>query len=185
MHKQPIAVSGHLKIIERQRGLVFYAKIRRPIRLPNGDVVSKQTHERLGPLWKGTGRPPEGFYTKRTAEGELQDRLAELRRSAGETLADGAVTFCEAAEAWFTHGETERGWKPSTRRDYRSALDRHLLPAFGDQRLVDIDTQAIERWRSKGLATKKLRRRTAVKLTAMLHGIFARARRPYGLKANP
>ena len=32
------------------------------------------------------------------------------------------VTLRTAAEHWYAYGETERNWKPSTRRDYPSRL---------------------------------------------------------------
>ncbi len=180
----PSSVSGHLTLIERRKGPVFFAKIRRPVRLPDGRIVATQTHEKIGPAWAGKGRPAEGYFTKRTAEAALQARLVDLRRGAIESSTGGA-SFREGAEAWFTHGSSERAWKPSTKRDYRSCLDRHLLPHFGDRRLADIDTRMIEAWRSEGLASGRLPRRTATKLTAILHGVFQRARKTHGLAANP
>jgi integrase len=83
---------------------------------------------------------------------------------------------------------------PSTRRDYRSALDVHLLPAFGDLTLDKITPARIKAWRSEamtpyvdeqGVLRVRLPRRTAQKTLAMLHGIFEHARKTYGLHANP
>lgn len=87
------------------------------------------------------------------------------------------ATFRDIAEDWYAHGKATRGWKPSTQRDYRSALDAHLLPAFNDKPLREITTATIEAWRNKRIADpeKPLPIRTAVKLSAILHGILARA----------
>jgi Phage integrase, N-terminal SAM-like domain len=90
------------------------------------------------------------------------------------------ATFKDAAERWFTSRDQEVQWKPSTRRDYRSALDRHLLPAFGDRPVGAVDTAAIESWRAIGLKEKTLTRRTAAKLTTMLFSIFEAARKSTG-----
>jgi len=170
------SVSGHIYLKRRQKGPVWYWRIR----LPNGGEERKA----IGPEWAGNGRPPSGHYTRRTAQAALEARLTDLRRGVGIPERTGA-TFADAAEGWYSNGSTgEPDWKPSTRRDYRSALDRHLLPAFGPERLEEIDTAAIEAWRTRAMANG-LPRRTAAKLTAILHGIFKRARKAYGLRINP
>ena len=88
----------------------------------------------------------------------------------------------------------------STRRDYRSALERpprrrarpargsspRLSEPFGDLRLDEITSETIERWRANAMAEERLPRRTAVKAVAILHGIFARARnRPSTCQRTP
>jgi hypothetical protein len=57
--------------------------------------------------------------------------LTDARRGTLPGVVTTGVTFAEAAEEWLRHGENERAWKPSTRRDYRSAVNVHLLPVFG------------------------------------------------------
>jgi integrase len=57
----------------------------------------------------------------------------------------GKVTFGEWAERWF---KTTATLKPTTRRDYRSLLDNHVLPRFGDWPLAGIDTLAVKEWRA-------------------------------------
>jgi hypothetical protein len=66
--------SGHVFRVDRARGPVFYAKYR----LPDG----RQVQKKIGPAWAERGRPPEGYFTKRTAEVWLQDVLAQTRRGA-------------------------------------------------------------------------------------------------------
>ena len=76
----------------------------------------------------------------------------------------------------------DRERKPSTIRDYRSVLNAHLLPAFGDRELESITVEEIEAWRG---TLDGLSNRSKNKLLIQLHGIFRRAQRMYGLDANP
>ncbi len=78
--------------------------------------------------------------------------------------------------------EEDRERKPPTLRDYRSALNAHLLPAFGDQPLEAITPEQIEAWR-RSLAG--LSNRSKNKLLIELHGIFRRAQMVWSLPANP
>ena len=169
-------VSGHIYLKPRAKGPVWYWKLR----LPAGGEERKA----IGPAWTGTGRTPEGYFTKRTAQAALDARLTDLRRGIGIPARTGA-TFRDAAEHWYTHRQDVKQWKRSVKRDYRSVLEHHLIPAFGDWKLEAVTTEAIERWRAQGLADGSIRRRTAVKLVAVLHGIFEQARKTYGLTINP
>ena len=68
-------VSGHIYRIERKRGSVWYWKLR----LPYGGEERKA----IGPEWSGPGRPPDGYFTRRTAQAALEARLTDLRRGVG------------------------------------------------------------------------------------------------------
>jgi len=109
--------------------------------------------------------------------------LTDARRGALDAVRTG-VTFADAAEDWLLHGERERDWKRSTLVDYRSAVRAHLLPAFGSMPVERVTTRAIEAWRSHWLIEHRAPRQ-AGKLVALLHAIFERARRTYGLSENP
>jgi integrase len=128
----------------------------------------------------------KSFRTRDEAELYLAKSRAQLVR--GEFRRPARVKFSEAADEWVRHGETEGGargpWKPSTRRDYRSALNAHLRPAFGELYLEKLTAQAIAGWRSRAMADG-LSHRNAAKLLAILHGIFERARKAYGFPSNP
>jgi integrase len=150
------------------------------VRLPFGGEERKA----IGPAWTGAGRTPDGYFTRRSAQAALDARLTDLRRGVGIPTRTKA-TFRDAAEHWYTHRSHSENWKPSTKRDYRSALDRHLLPAFGDLQLEAVTARTIERWRAERTADGSIRRRTAAKLVAILHGIFEEARKPYGIATNP
>ena len=68
------------------------------------------------------------------------------------------MTFRRAGEEWLRYVEHERGRKPSTIADYRSALKAHLNPAFGDLPLERITTERIEVWLPRELRTGALSR---------------------------
>jgi integrase len=157
-----------------KRGPVWYAKYR----LPDG----RQMQKRIGPGWSERGRPPAGYFTKRTAEAWLRATLDEARRGTlAEMLRTGA-TFADAAEEWLRFIQEDRERKPSTVHDYRSALDMHLLPAFGEMPVETITPELIKTWRR---SLSSLSNRTKNKLLVLLHGIFRRAQTAYRLRANP
>jgi len=116
------------------RGPAWYAKYR----LPDG----RQVQRKLGPAWTERGRPPTGWFTKRTAESWLRDVLDEARRGTLPGMLRTGVTFADAAAEWLRFIEEDRERKPSTLVDYRSALKAHLLPAFGDEPLEAIERGA-------------------------------------------
>jgi integrase len=64
-------------------------------------------------------------------------KQAELRgrQAKGERVAPKPVRFKEAAEEWF---ESKRHLRTWTKKSYRSALDRVLLPRFGHMKLGQI-----------------------------------------------
>jgi integrase len=173
-------LSGHVLLVRRKRGDAFYVKYR--------DREGRQVKRRLGPVWREKGRPPAGYYTRRTAEAELRRVLTDAERGATSSRSTGA-TFGDAAEDWFRWGEHEKAWKPATRRDYRSALRVHLIGTEeepGPWRHVPLERvtpKAIEQWRARALEAG-LPRRTAVKLLAIMHGVLERARRVHGLAGN-
>jgi integrase len=202
-------ISGHVRVRNGKRGATWYAKYRGPVRLHDGRIAIKQTETKIGRAWTGKGRPPADTYTEKTAQAWLDAKLTDLRRGVGIATVGDSATFADAAAEWYRHGCNEDAWKPATRRDYRSALSAHLgvdldpqtgdvvamRPPFGDARLDEITTETIERWRAasmrpytdeNGVQRVKLPRRTAVKAVAILHGIFARARKPpFNLIGNP
>jgi integrase len=199
-------VTGYVFVHDGKRGRTFYAKYRLPGRLDKNDDRSirdvvywasdgtplyRQETKRLGLEWSGKGRPPAGYLTKKMAEAELQEILVDARRGTLAGMVKTGATFADAAEEWFRHGRDERGkretaWKPSTTRDHRSVLNKHLIPAFGPRTIEAITTREIETWRSAQLESGKITRRTAEKVVAILHGIFERARRLHdGLSVNP
>jgi len=165
--------TGHVFRVNRSRGAVWYAKYR----LPDG----RQVQKKVGPAWTERGRPPAGYFTKRQAEDWLRDVLDQARRGTLPGLVRTGATFDDAAAEYLRYIEHDRARKPSTVAGYRWIVNGQLVPAFGGLRLEDIGPEQVEAW-SAGLHTAASSRRKAL---VILHGIFARARKAYGLHANP
>lgn len=138
--------------------------------------------KKVGPAWADRGRPPEGYFTKRTAEAWLQEVLSQARRGTLPGLRSPAVMFAEAAEEWMRLIEQDRGRKPSTVKDYRNVLRSRLLPTFGERPIDSITPADIEHWRH---SLEGLSNRSKNELLIQLHGIFRRAQQVYGLESNP
>ncbi len=165
--------SGHVFRVERKRGPQWYAKYR----LPDG----RQVQRRIGPAWTERGRPPAGYFTKRTAEAWLVELLHEARRGTLAGMAQTGATFADAAAEWLRYIEHDRDRKPSTVAGYRAILRSQLLPAFGDAPIEAITTPMIESW----IAGVDRSPATRTKALVLMHGVFQRARRMYGLPMNP
>ncbi len=169
----PKPPSGHVFRVERKSGPQWFAKYR----LPDG----RQVQRKIGPAWPARGRPTAGYFTKRTAESWLRNVLDEARKGTLPGLVKTDVTFADAAEEWLRYIEHDRGRKPSTVAGYRALLRSQLLPTFGELPIESITTAMIEAW----IAGVDRAPATRTKALVLLHGIFKRARKLYGLPMNP
>ncbi|MFN2521620.1 MAG: tyrosine-type recombinase/integrase, partial [Candidatus Limnocylindria bacterium] len=136
----------------------------------------------------GCGRPPAGYFTKRTAEEWLRGVLDEARRGTLAGMVRTGATFADAAAEFLRYAERDRTIKPSTLVGYRSIISAHLLPAFGDRPLEQITTGEIERWRARLVAIengRELSNATKNRIVVLMHGIFRRAVKVWGLPVNP
>jgi integrase len=174
-HQGTLDVSGHVFRVERKRGPQFYVKYR---------VGGRQVQKRLGPAWLEPGQAPPGYYTRKTAEAELAAILTDARRGAVPHSVGFGATVREAAEEWLRHSEWERGVKASTLSEYRSVVDAHIVPRFGDYGLEAVTAREIEAWAAELLASGRSRR-TVNKILVMFGGLFERARRVWDLPSNP
>ncbi len=91
------------------------------------------------------------------------------------------VTFDEAADEYLRYVEYDRGRKPSTVAGYRWIIDGQLRPAFGPTQLEAVTPAHLEAWSGRLTVAPASRRKALV----ILHGIFQRARKVYGLSVNP
>ena len=110
--------TGHVFRRDGTRRSSWYAKYR----LPDG----RQVQKRMGPAWTERGRPPAGYFTKRTAEDWLRGILDEARRGTLPGLVRAGATFAAAAAEFLRYVEHDRAIKPSTLGDYRSIISAHL-----------------------------------------------------------
>jgi integrase len=193
--------SGHVHRVERKRGAVWYAKYR----LPDG----RQVQRKLGPAWSERGRPPAGYFTKRLAEDWLHDVLHQARRGTLVGMVATGATFADAAAEFLRYAEQDRQLKPSTLRGYRSIMQAHLLPVFGERPLEQITSEDIEQWRARLSAVdgpqmgrvihgdseacpedvsrlpRPLSNNSKNHIMVLLHGVFARACKVWKLPSNP
>jgi integrase len=160
-------VSGHVFLVKRKRGDVFYCKFR---------VGRRQVQRKLGPAWRDKGRPPAGYFTMKTAEAQLAAILTDARRGqlpAG--VGRSGATFGSAAREWLHWIEHDRKRRPSTVTDYRRALGA-LLAEFGETTPLEaVTAERIDAWRARVVAEGRLSARTINKNLVILHGIFRRA----------
>jgi len=152
---------------------VWYAKYR----LPNG----RQVQKKLGPAWTDRGRPAAGYFTKRTAEAWLRTTLDEARRGVFPGMVRTGATFADAAAGWLRYIEHDRRPQALPVAGYRVIVGSQLLPRFGETAIESITPGAIEAW--LGTMTQAASSRT--KALVLMHGIFQRARKMWGLASNP
>ena len=170
-------VSGHVKLVKRKRGAKWYVKFR----LANG----RQVQRCLGPAWTERGRPPAGHYTKKLAEEALREILTDAQRGTLAGLDKSGVTFADAAAEFVRYARDVRQVDDVTVRDYRGVIDGYLLDAFGSEPLESITPDMIDAYKEDLIAERRLSNRTIVRHLTVLHGIFKRAKRVWGLQSNP
>jgi integrase len=169
-------VSGHVFRYEGKRRSTWRAKYR----LPDGHQVQKT----IGPAWTDRGRPPAGYFTRRTAEAWLRRTLVEAARAMG-SIAVGA-TVADACTEFLRYIEHDRQRKPSTLRDYDSIFRNHVLPHLGDIELDDLTADRVEHWAAHEIDPQhRLANRTREKTIVVFHGVMERARKRYRLPSNP
>lgn len=99
-------------------------------RLPNG----QDSKRKLGPAWRKQGRPPEGYWTERSARMELDKLLSKYEGFTSGS--DPAFKF--AAAEFLTWCEKDRHLRPTTLHRYNQILSHDLLRALGEKRLSSI-----------------------------------------------
>lgn len=109
------------------------------------------------------GRGLDGKRQRKSAFADTQadaiDRLRELggRAVDGRLVVSSTPTIKRYLNDWFATNED--GWRPSTQRGYRLAIDLHLVPAFGTLRVEALTPQRIQRWLTQHKQEHGARRR--------------------------
>ncbi len=172
-------ITGHVRLIERKSGPVYYSRIR--------FADGRQSQKAIGPKWTGRGRPPAGHFTDKTAEEHLQTMLTDARRGTLEgSVAGSGRTFGDACAEWLRYCRDDKQLTASTMRDYRNTVRCHLLPEFGSDLPIEaVTTDRIEIFRERLLENAVLSRRSIQKFLVLLHGIMKRAKRRKWITSNP
>jgi hypothetical protein len=93
-------VSGHVYRFEGRRRPVWRAKYR----LPDGRQVKKT----LGPAWTARGRPPAGYFTRRTAEAWLRKTLVEAAAGTLPGMVRTGATVADVCDEYLRYIERDR-----------------------------------------------------------------------------
>jgi len=138
---------------------------------------------------KGGGRTyavySQGSYI--TVEGGEREALAKQAELRGKTArgenppVSTKMTFAVVAEQWF---DSKRHLRPYTRRNYRSYLDRILLPKFGQLKVAAITVEHVAALISD-LEKKGLSAATITDYTKPLSGTLSFALRRGLIASNP
>lgn len=106
---------------------------------------------------------------------------ADLMRGEYRDPALARTTVAVWAERWYA---TSAHLAPKTQIAYRSILDRHVLPAMGDEMVGSVDTPALRALLSDMLASD-MQKATVVKIKAVIRMVLATAVEGGAIKANP
>jgi integrase len=153
------------QVVERKgkRGITYAARVR---------AYGERHYLTLGYSWDG--------YTRRRADTELQNVLADIRRGTWQPPQPAPAptpakdpTFHEFASQWLDGLRHELA--PRTVEDYELALTHHLLPFFKNHRLSQITAQETDRYktakvreREQGTVERPLSNRTINKTLTRL-----------------
>jgi integrase len=107
--------------------------------------------------------------------------LDDARRGTPPGAVQTGATFADAAAEWLRYIEHDRRRKPSTVAGYKVIVRSQLLPAFGELPIEAISTPMIEKW----VGSIERSASTRIKAIVLMHGIFQRARKVWGLPINP
>jgi integrase len=107
-------------------------------------VSVKRTKNGYQADWRDANgdRRRKNFRTKQAADKYEREMLDQ--REQGVLPTHGNGTLADFVPEWkSTQYQTIR---PNTIRGYNSALDRHILPAFGEMKLQKIDQRLVQEW---------------------------------------
>jgi integrase len=130
--------------------------------------------------YRTVGHAKDG-HTRRDAERELQDVLADINR--GRHAEPNEATFHEFASDWFHRREPEL--KPATVREYKDTIELHLSPYFGEYRLCEITIGLVDGYKAAKLRAGRHAPYTINKHLTRLSQILEDAVRYKLIPSNP
>ena len=121
--------------------------------------------------WNQKAETLYGLCGKKAARAVLEERI----REASSPKPEGSDLSLRAfVDAWWKPYLQRKGVKPSTRRNYDSALELHILTVFGDLHIVEIVPLHVERFSQTKLESG-LSAKTVRNLLLVLQGILSLA----------
>jgi integrase len=129
----------------------------------------------------GRQRSAGTFATDRQAERAAHRSESTVETGAWISASAGRVTFGDYVEqVWLPSRHVE----VSTMAGYRSYLDKHFLPFFGDHPMAEILPSTVQDWVTAATASG-LSPTSVTKYHVMLHSVFKRAVRDRVILTNP
>ena len=129
----------------------------------------------------GRQRSAGTFATERQAERAAHRSESTVETGAWISSAAGRVTFRDyVQQVWLPSRHVE----VSTMAGYRSYLDKHFLPFFGDRPMAEILPSIVQDWVTAAAASG-LSPTSVAKYHVMLHSVFKRAVRDRVILTNP
>src|SRR6476646_2968396 len=135
-HEEPARGKGDSRMAQRKRqygsgcllpkGKGWAIRWRELEIAPDGTTQRVLRYENLGPM------------SRKEASGILALRLVE----AGKAPVRSRVTFETLANQW--QATVVPMYKPSTQKNHRHILSKHLMPRFGEKAIVDVTRQEIQ-----------------------------------------
>jgi integrase len=123
--------------------------------------------------WKHLSETLYDISSRKVARTILSERIQKASSTPPET---SELTLREFVEVYWVPYEERKGMKPSTRRGYACALEKHILPEVGGLKLADITPMHIETLINSKLDGKSaLSPKTALNLLRLVQGIFSLA----------
>lgn len=132
-------------------------------------------------VWRHRGRQHTETYRTFVEASEAQGG-----RKVGETQPSSRKTVRAYYQDWIDsyRGRTRRGLEDTTRREYRTSFERHVLPQIGGLRLGDLSAKGIREW-MEGLESAGRSPNTIRKARVALSAMLASAVEDDDLTANP
>lgn len=132
------------------------------------------------PIKGGTAQISKAFKNKWEAEVWLAEQTSSVGNGSHINPHQGARLFRDVAEEWRA---TWINLQPKTRSGYDAILRVHVLPYFGNAKVADIDTHAVQRFVAD-LASRR-RRETVGHVYNVLRSILNLAAQRRYIAANP
>src|SRR5207249_3158827 len=111
--------TGHVRVIARKSGEMFYAKLK----IPRSDGTVYEPQRRLGRVWKKRTRPPAGYLTRSMADARLEAILAGDDPMVNVEPPRAVVSFGEACDELLRYLENDKERKRTYVRDARSTIN--------------------------------------------------------------
>lgn len=131
---------------------------------------------------RGKQRSKGGFPSKTAAKAWLTDQTSDLRHGRAPSWDSSKKTFGYFAQAWLD-GAAER-LKPKTLFSYRKLLRFHLIPAFGDTPVAELDHPTFQAYLT-GLSRKGAKSQTVRNVLTCARGTMRTALKARAIVANP